>query len=555
MTIFGLHKTSPMKFLPSLLCALIFTISANGQSYAKKDTLRGSVTPERAWWDLSYYHLNIEVDIENQAVKGSNTIQYKVLQANQRMQLDLQPPMTISKVIQEGQELSYSRDGNAYYIELIKKQQPNDINELVVYFGGKPRIAPNPPWDSGMVWKKDDQGKPFVSSVSWGAGSSQWWPLKDHMYDEVDSLAFSINVPRDLVAVGNGRLLKVDKGKNKTKTFHWYVSNPINNYGISFNIANYADFSETYQGEKGSLTCSYYVLEQNLDKAKEHFKQVPLMLEAFEYWFGPYPFYEDSYKLVEVPYPGMEHQSAITYGNNFQNGWKGKDRSQSGYGDKFDFIIVHESGHEWFANNITFKDIADIWIHESFTTYSEGLYVEYHYGKEAGDGYQISKRNKIMNDRPMIGNYGVNDIAYSGDNYPKGSTVLHMLRQIVNDDVKWRSILRGLNEKFYHKTVTSRMIEDYIAAQAGLKLDHFWDQYLRTNEIPVFEYHFYDQTLSYRWTNAIQDFDMPLKIKLNGQEKWVYPKTSWQKMPFEADKIDLQVDRNFYVPSFFINPK
>ncbi len=536
-----------------LLLFCFTSITFYAQEYTKQDTLRGSITPERAWWDLSYYHLDIAVDINKQSIQGTNTITYKVLNSNDLMQIDLQPPMQISKVTQSGKELNFTRDGNAYFIQMGKEQIADHMNEIKIHYNGKPRVAPRPPWDSGMVWEKDSLGNPFASSISWGAGSSQWWPCKDHMYDEVDSLKFSINVDRDLVAVGNGKLLNVEKKKNKTKTYHWFVSNPINNYGINFNIGNYANFKEVYQGEKGPLECSYYVLKQNLDKAKIHFKQVPLMLEAFEHWFGPYPFYEDSYKLIEVPYSGMEHQSATTYGNQYTNGWYGKDFRKSGYGDKFDFIIIHESGHEWFACNITFKDIADIWIHESFTTYSEGLFVEYHYGKAAGDTYQRSVRNEISNDKPIIGKYDINDIDYSGDVYNKGSAVLHMLRQLVDDDEKWRNILRGLNKQFYHKTVSSEMVENYIATESGLELDVFWDQYLRTTQVPVFEYHFFKGQFSYRWTNSLKNFNMPLKVFLNGNEMWLSPSNKWQSKKIEIDKLDLKVDPNFYVPVFYSN--
>jgi aminopeptidase N len=429
--------------------------------------------------------------------------------------------MEISKVSQDGIELKHSRIGNAYFIELTKMQVPEDYNEILVQYHGKPRIAPHPPWDSGIVWEKDSLGNPFVSSISWGAGSSQWWPCKDHMYDEVDSLKFSINVRNDLMAVANGKLVKIEKKKNNTITYHWFVANPINNYGVNFNIGNYTHFSEIYTGENGLLNCNYHVLKQNLSNAKEQFKQVPMMLKAFEHWFGPYPFYKDGYKLVEVPYLGMEHQSATTYGNGFINGMQGKDASNTGWGNKFDYIIIHESGHEWFACNITFKDIADIWIHESFTTYSEGLYVEYYYGEEAGNDYQIGIRKGISNDKPMIGHYEVNDLAYSGDNYPKEATILHMLRQIVNDDEKWRQILRGLNKDFYHQTGTTKQIEDYIAEKTGIDLKNFWNQYLRTNQIPVFEYYYANGSISYRWTNSIKEFDMPSKINLNGVDKWI----------------------------------
>ena len=550
-----------MKLENMKVCIILITVGMMGvvshaQNFTRQDSLRGSITPERAWWDLSYYHLDIAVDIDKQTVQGSNTIRYKVLKPSQIIQIDLQPPMDISKVTQEGKELKYTRDGNAHFIELAKKQVLGTHNEIIVHYNGKPKIAPRPPWDSGLVWEKDSLGNPFVSSISWGAGSSQWWPCKDHMYDEVDSLKFSVNVRNGLTAVANGRLVKIEKKKNNTTTYHWFVTNPINNYGVNFNIGNYAHFSEIYDGEKGRLNCDYYVLKQNVSKAKEQFKQAPLMLKAFEHWFGPYPFYEDGYKLVEVPYLGMEHQSATAYGNGYKNGYRGTDKfSNTGWGNKFDYILIHESGHEWFACNITFKDIADIWIHESFTTYSEGLYVEYHYGKEAGNDYQIGIRKGIKNDKPMIGHYEVNDLAYSGDNYPKGATILHMLRQLINDDEKWGQILRGLNKEFYHQTVTTKQIEDYIAEKSGLNLKSFWNQYLRTTQIPAFEYYFANKSLSYRWTNSINEFDMPLKITLNGEDKWIYPKTDWQVESTKMNKVELVVDRNFYVPLFYSNSK
>ena len=530
-------------------------MGCHAQEYSRQDSLRGVITPEREWWDLSYYKLDIAVDIEKKSIQGSNMIRYKVLKPYQLIQIDLQPPMEIYGITQDGKELKYRQDGNAYFVELQKEQVIDAYNEIIIDYGGIPKIAPRPPWDSGLVWEKDNLGKDFISSVSWGTGSSLWWPVKDHMYDEVDSMKLSINVDKDLVAVGNGRLEKVEKHKNKTKTYHWTISNPINNYSVNFNIGNYVQFSEVFNGEKGPLDCTYYVLEQDLEKAKEQFKQVPKMLEAFEYWFGPYPFYEDSYKLVAAPYSGMEHQSAITYGNGYKNGYRGNDASNTGWGDKFDFIIIHESGHEWFANNITFKDIADIWIHESFTNYSESLFVEYHFGKEAGTDYQIGLRRGISNDKPMIGNYLVNDVNYSGDNYPKGSTVLHMLRQIVNDDVKWRKVLRGLGSEFYHQTVTTEQIENYISKEIGLDLTIFWNQYLRTAQIPVFEYYFVKGKLSFRWTNSLKEFTMPLKVTINGNETWLYPKTNWQEIEIDSNELSLQVDRNFYVPSFFSNAK
>jgi aminopeptidase N len=296
------------------------------------------------------------------------------------------------------------------------------------------------------------------------------------------------------------------------------------------------------------------VLRDNLEKAKEQFKQVPLMLKAFEHWFGPYPFYEDSYKLVEVPYLGMEHQSSVTYGNGFKNGYLGKDLSGTGWGLKFDFIIIHESGHEWFANNITYKDIADMWVHESFTCYSEALYVDYHFGKKAGEAYVIGLRRNIANDRPIIGVYNVNHEG-SGDMYYKGANMLHTIRQLVNDDEKFREMLRGLNKDFYHQTVTTQQIETYINEKTGQNLTPVFNQYLRGTKIPKLEYKVEKHKLKYRWTNCVPGFDMRLKGYVNGQEKWLSPTTEWQELKDLPKKFSFKADENFYVTTSQVSRK
>ncbi|MFV8369760.1 M1 family metallopeptidase [Flavobacterium sp. LB2R40] len=519
--------------------------------FTRQDTLRGSITKERAWWDVKNYHLDIKVNPADSTIIGSNTIKYQVLQDYNSMQIDLQNAMEIYKVIQDGKVLKYRREGNAFFIELIAPQSKGAIKELTVFYGGKPKIAVNPPWDGGITWKKDNNGNPFIASSCQGLGASVWWPNKDHMYDEVDNMLISVNVPKNLTDVSNGRLVSIKQLKDGTKTYNWYVSNPINNYGVNINIGDYVSFSEKYKGEKGNLDCSYYVLRDNLAKAKKHFQDVPRMLKAFEHWFGPYPFYEDSYKLVEAPYLGMEHQSSVTYGNGFQNGYKGRDLSGTGWGLKFDFIIIHESGHEWFANNITYKDIADMWIHESFTNYSESLFVEYYYGKDAGFEYIRGTRKGINNDKPIIGNYGVNSEG-SGDMYPKGGNMLHTLRQIVNNDEKWRDILRGLNSTFYHQTVTTKQIEDYLSHQVGIDLSTVFNQYLRDTRIPTLEYFFKDNQVGYRWTNCVTGFNMPVKVTLNGKEELLQPETEWKNTPSNTENLKLQVDKNFYVASFNI---
>lgn len=515
--------------------------------FTRQDTLRGSITPEREWWDLVYYHLNINVNPADSTISGTNTVVYRVLKSHTVMQIDLQPPLRLISATQDGRRLKIEQEGNVHFIHLEKKQEAGQINSVVLEYGGRPRIAPNPPWQGGITWKYDRRGNPFIASSCQGDGASLWWPCKDHMYDEPDSMLISVTVPANLVDVSNGRLRSVTENKkNRTKTWNWFVSNPINNYGVNINIGDYVHFSEKFNGEKGVLDCDYWVLRDNLERAKEHFKQVQLMLKAFEYWFGPYPFYEDGYKLVEAPYLGMEHQSSVTYGNGYQNGYLGRDMSGTGWGDSWDFIIVHESGHEWFANSITYKDIADMWVHESFINYSESLFVEYYHGKEAGAEYVRGTRRSIRNDRPIVGIYNVN-YEGSGDMYPKGGNMLHTLRQVIGDDDKWREILRGLNSEFWHQTVDGSQIEEYISKKAGMNLKPFFDQYLRDVRIPVFEFYVKDKSLTFRWNNCVQGFNMPLKIYVNKKPLIINPSARWTTITLDEPASEIKVDRDYYV--------
>ncbi|MFV0571409.1 MAG: M1 family metallopeptidase [Xanthomarina gelatinilytica] len=535
----------------SFICIFLVTITNQAQellsdknSFTHQDTLRGSITPERAWWDVTYYHLDVKIAPETKSISGKNTVQYTVLEPYKVLQIDLQAPLKITKVVQNGKELNVKHDGNAHFISLIDRQQKGSIQSLVVYYEGKPREAKRAPWDGGFTWEEDKNGFPFIATSCQGLGASVWWPNKDHMYDEVDSMLISVNVPKNLTNISNGRLRSIEKHNDNTVTSHWFVSNPINNYGVNVNIGDYEHFSEIYEGEKGPLTMDYYVLRDNLVRAKNHFKDAPKMMKAFEHWLGPYPFYEDGFKLVEVPYLGMEHQSSVTYGNQYKNGYLGNDVSGSGWGLKFDFIIIHESGHEWFANNITYKDIADMWIHESFTSYSENLYVDYYFGKEASSEYVIGVRKNIKNDKPIIGPYNVNKEG-SGDMYYKGANMLHTLRQLIEDDEKWRDILRGLNKTFYHQTVTTQQIENYISEQSGIDLTAFFNQYLRDTRIPTLEYSIENNELRYRWINIVEDFDMPIQVTLDNNKQWIYPTAEWKTMPIEDHTME--VDLDFYV--------
>ena len=518
-------------------------VQSRAQKYSAQDTLRGSITPERIWWDLVYYDLDVTVQPKVKSIRGTNTIHYKVVSPNNIMQIDLQPPMKLINAVQDEVELSINQNGNAHFIQLEKKQNRKKIEQIVLHFEGQPKEAINAPWDGGFSWKKDYNGNDFIATSCQGIGASVWWPNKDHMYDEVDSLQMKITVPKHLKAVGNGRLRAVTKNE-KTASYTWFVSNPINNYGVNINIGDYVDFSETYNGEKGNLDMHYFVLKDNLSKAKKQFLDAPKMMKAFEYWFGPYPFYEDSYKLVEVPYLGMEHQSSVTYGNRYMDGYLGRDLSGTGWGLKFDFIIIHESGHEWFANNITNKDIADMWIHEGFTAYSENLFLDYYYGKEASSEYVIGTRKRIRNDRPIIGNYNVNAEG-SSDMYYKGANMIHMLRQFTKNDEKWRGILRKMNAKFHHQTVTTQQIESFLSDEIDLDLHSFFNQYLRDVRIPTLEYNIDKNILHYRWTNVVEGFEMPIEFESNKQWQWLYPTVSWQTKAINSSTIT--VDEDYYI--------
>lgn len=538
-----------MKYL--LILQLSITISlklfSQGLVFNRQDSLRGMETPERTWWDLTYYHLDIKVNPADSTIYGTNTVTYKVLKEESIMQIDLQPPLVLHRVVQNGKELKTVDNGNAHFIHLTDKQAAGSFNTVILTFGGKPRVASRPPWSGGITWEKDANGLPFIASSCQGDGASLWWPCKDHMYDEPDSMLISVTVPENLTDVSNGRLRSISRNrKDRTRTFNWFVSNPINNYGVNINIGDYVNFSEKYSGEKGVLDCDYWILRQNLEKAKIHFTQVKQMLEAFEFWFGPYPFYEDSYKLVDVPYLGMEHQSSVTYGNGYRNGYLGRDQSGTGWGDKWDFIIVHESAHEWFANSITYRDVADMWIHESFGNYSESLFTEYFYGKPAGAEYVRGTRKGIRNDRPIVGIYNVNHEG-SGDMYPKGGNMLHTLRQIVNDDVKWRELLRGLNRDFYHQVVTGAQVEEYLSSNTGLSLKPFFDQYLRDTRIPVFEYYMKDNQLFFRWNNCVRGFNMPLRIMIDGKAVNVNPSLRWTSIKVDSAGVKITVDPDYYV--------
>ena len=538
-----------------IIIILSFTLSVNAQGilsdkndFNRQDTLRGSITKERIWWDLTYYHLDISVDPEKRTIYGSNEISYHVIEPYHEMQIDLQQPLILTRAEQNGKDLEIRHDGNAHFIKLKDTQIKGENNKIKVFYEGKPRVAVRAPWDGGISWERDENGNHFIASSCQGLGASVWWPNKDHMYDEVEGMLMSVNVPKGLTNISNGRLVKVDEMSEST-TFHWQVVNPINNYGVNINIGDYVNFSEIYQGENGDLDMDYYILSYNLEKAKIHFEDAVKTMQAFEYWFGPYPFYEDSFKLVETPYLGMEHQSSVTYGNKYKKGYLGRDLSGTGWGLKFDYIIIHETGHEWFANNITYKDIADMWVHEGFTTYSENLFVDYHYGKKAASEYVIGTRRNIRNLKPIIGPYNVNK-GGSSDMYAKGANLLHTLRQITGNDVRWRKILRGLNSEFYHQTVTTSQIENYISKKMKMNLNPFFNQYLRDNRIPTLQYSIKNNVLKFRWTDVIDNFEMPMELIVNEKNIRIFPTKEWKELKLKSDNFIF--DDNYYINKKFV---
>jgi len=501
------------------------------------------------------YDIQVTPDFDTKTIKGSNNMRFYD-EGAKLMQIDMQEPMIIDSVIHEGRSLPFTREENVYWVEFrdpkaMYKIKPGPTS-ITMYFHGKPVEARRPPWDGGWIWKKDKQGSPWMSIACQGAGASLWMPCKDHQSDEPDEGAtLRINAPDSLTAVGNGRLIEKHAIGGGYTQYQWQVKNPINSYNIIPYIGKYSHFQEKYKGEKGELDMDYWVLDYNLEKAKKQFADARRTMQALEHWFGPYRCYEDGYKLVESPHLGMEHQSAVAYGNGYQNGYLGRDLSWSCWVLKCDFIIIHESGHEWFGNNITTKDIADMWVHEGFTNYSETLFTDYFYGTEAGNDYLVGLRRGISNDIPVIGPYGVNKEG-SGDMYNKGANMLHTIRSVMKNDQKFRSILRGMNKDFYHQTVTSKQVEDYINKKSGMDFTTVFEQYLRTTKIPVLEYKKDGKNIAYRWSNTVAGFKLPIRVYTDSTSKkstTITPGTEWKfmKQPKNFEVGKFKVDRNYYI--------
>ena len=529
--------------------------AAQEAGFTHADTLRGSITPERGWWDVVFYDLHVTLDPGDSTLHGWNGITYRVVGRRRPMQVDLQAPLEIDSVIQDGRRLAYRRDGNAFFVTMAGRQPQGATRTVTVYYHGRPRIAAKPPWDGGVTWGRDPEGHPWIATTCQGLGASVWWPTKDTQADEPDSQRIALTVPDSLVAVANGRLRGVERRPDGWTTYEWFVTSPINNYDVAASVGHYVEFTDFYEGEGGRLTLGFWPLASHLEAAREQWRQVKPMLRCFEHWFGPYPWYRDGYQLVEAPHLGMEHQSAVAYGNDFKNGYRGRDLSGTGWGLTWDFIVVHESAHEWFGNSITTADQADMWVHEGFANYAEALYTECRYGEAAGAAYVTGTRKAVRNDRPIVAAYGVNAEG-SGDMYYKGGNMLHTIRHVIGNDSTWRAILRGLNTEFRHRIVTGRQVEDYMSAHAGVDLHRVFEQYLTTTRIPVFEYRLHGGELSYRWADVVPGFDMPIRVGA-GPGAWVTlsPTEAWQTTTLPlAHAEDFRVDENFYVVARDVDP-
>ncbi|MES2748152.1 MAG: M1 family metallopeptidase [Bacteroidota bacterium] len=527
-----------------LFASIHFTFSQ--KSFTRKDSLQGGIRPERTCFDVQHYDLNIKINVEKRSIVGYNTISFKVVETTKKIQIDLFPNMQVDSIVFHSQKLKYKREYNAVFISFPTDLQIGSDEKISFYYSGFPTIAKNAPWDGGFVFSKDKQGKPWIGVACQGIGASVWYPCKDAQTDETDNGAsIKVAVPNGLMNVSNGRFLGSVDLKDGYTRWDWEVKYPINNYDITVNIADYAHIHDALDG----LKLDYYVLKENEKRAKLHFEQVKPMLKCFQSKFGNYPFWDDGYKLVETSYLGMEHQSAISYGNKYNSGYVGRDLSSTGIGLLFDFIIIHESAHEWFGNSITSDDIADMWIHEGFTQYAETVYIECQFGAEKAKTYINGLKNNVSNDKPIIGNYGVNNRG-SGDMYAKGALFLNTLRNVINNDTLWWELLLKFSKEYRNKIINTKTVIAFFNKESKMNLTPVFNQYLKYKNIPKLEINRKSELLEYRWKTDVADFNMPIDIAIDGKKMRIEPTTSWTKTAIKntvTTKIEVPTDKFFII--------
>jgi aminopeptidase N len=512
----------------------------------RKDSLLGMLSPARTCYDVKHYDLRLQINPDKKSIKGSNTITYQVQENTKLLQIDLEPSLKILAIRQGKKNLQFHRIERAVFVKLSKVQKKNDVHSIEIQYEGSPIVAKQAPWDGGFVWKQDTSGKPWVGVACQGVGASVWYPCKDHWSDKPDSVRLQYDVPKGLVAVGNGNLVKKEELADASR-YIWKVSYPINSYNITLNVADYRHFSDEYIAQDGQkLALDYYVLPENLEKAKKHFEQeVKKMLACYEKLFGKYPFWNDGYALVETPYLGMEHQGAIAYGNQYQMGYSGNDLTGTGIQRTFDFIIIHETGHEYWGNSISGYDKSDMWIHEAFCTYGEALYVECLQGKEKAFTYTNGWQRIVRNDTPIIPQPFSNQEG-SGDMYFKGALMLHTLRNVLDDDAKWLKIIYDFAQDFKGKITKTDEVLEYFERKMQKNVKPIFKQYLQHTQIPTFEYKVENNTLKYRWLADVAEFVMPIVLELGGKLVRLEANTSWQTLPYTGNLEDIKIRTDLF---------
>ncbi len=538
-----------MRQILFLISFLLVFSSAFSQEFSLADTLRGTLSPVRSCYNVTYYDLQVAVDIENRSLSGVNHIYFQNEADFDELQIDLFENMLVDSILLRGRSVEFDRLFNAVFVHFPLLMKKGESGRLSVYYHGVPIAAKKAPWDGGFVWKKDSQEKPHIGVACQGTGASLWWPNKDHLSDEPDSMRISCTVPNELMCVANGDLEKQEKNGEETE-WVWKVSYPINNYNVTLNIADYAHFSDRHVCASGdSLKMDFYVLKENLEKAKKHFQQVHKMMDCYEEAFGAYPFFEDGYALAETPYLGMEHQSAIAYGNKYMPGYLGRHPGEM----DFDYIIIHETGHEWWGNSVSMNDVADMWIHESFCTYSEAVFVECKYGYDKMLEYLLYQRNFISNRSSIYGVYGLNHEGNGTDMYYKGAWMIHSFRNALNDDSLFRSILKGIAQEFAYRNIDGEDVINYVNQRTSHNYTPFFNQYLKHKDVPVLEYRLSKKELEMRWKVDVPWFSMPMVMQTPklGQKRFLVTNKDWVSVPIskkDFKELKFRDDLFLFIP-------